>query len=137
MYLAANHPKLFAAELFVDGQWYIDELKGLENESFIYIAAEGDEKASTGQDEVRSMLKESGVSFGEITGLDVTKDADSLNAAVSGLFESGEDRYFINFLKGSVLPAWIPKNVSEHIFAFDYGYQIEAVRDWIYERGIS
>ena len=49
MYLAAQYPDLYAAELIVSGQWDIGELAGLAGETFVYTAAAGDDKASAGQ----------------------------------------------------------------------------------------
>lgn len=57
MYLSAEYPDLFAGQLFVSGQWDVSTLKPLANQNFFYIAAEGDEKASTGQEELLTTLE--------------------------------------------------------------------------------
>lgn len=56
LYLNSKYPDLFAASLFVSGQWDILALKPLEGKKFFYITAGGDEKASGGQREVISQL---------------------------------------------------------------------------------
>lgn len=50
LYLNSKYPDLFAASLFVSGQWDISVLRPLEEATFFYITAAGDEKASGGQD---------------------------------------------------------------------------------------
>lgn len=49
MYLAAQHPELFAAELIVSGQWDLTALEALTGENFLYFAVSGDVKVSGGQ----------------------------------------------------------------------------------------
>ncbi len=63
LYLNSKYPDLFAASLFVSGQWDILALKPLEGKQFFYITAGGDEKASGGQREVMSMLDADGVAY--------------------------------------------------------------------------
>lgn len=56
LYLNSKYPDLFAASMYVSGQWDVSVLKGMENQKFFYITAGGDEKASGGQDEVMAMF---------------------------------------------------------------------------------
>lgn len=43
--LASEYPDLYAACMFVDGQWDASKLKGLEGQTFVYFAAEDDERS--------------------------------------------------------------------------------------------
>ncbi len=54
--LASEYPDLYAACLFVDGQWDISTLTGLGNQTFVYFAAEDDTNAWNGAQEVMSMF---------------------------------------------------------------------------------
>ena len=63
LYLNSKYPDMFAASMFVSGQWDISVLKGLEDKKFFYITAGGDAKASGGQDEVKAMFDEDGVKY--------------------------------------------------------------------------
>ena len=57
LYLNSLYPDLFAASLFVSGQWDINILKPLENKKFFYVTCTGDQKASSGQTEVMDLFK--------------------------------------------------------------------------------
>lgn len=132
IYLAANYPELYAAELFIDGQWNINEIQGLSSQKFIYVAAGGDEKASAGQQEVKDMLSEQGLEYNEIK--DVNAKADNLYDVIGDFLETDYDYNFITFETGTVLPWYVPTGVSEHMYSFDYGYRLEAARDWLFEQ---
>lgn len=136
LYLAANNPGLFAAGLFVDGQWNIDELEGLEDVPFIYMTAGGDERASAGQTEVKNRFKEKDIPFIEINGLDA--NSGNLNAVFKVLFQEGSKHYFLTWQKGSVLfPVPEGKRVNEHVCSFNYGYTTAVLRDWLFEQAVS
>lgn len=130
LYLNSKYPDLFAASLFVSGQWDISVLKGLEDAKFFYITAGGDEKASGGQDEVMAMFDEDGVgySYGTWSAQDSLEDQ---NRAVLELTAQGHDANMIRFEAGTVLG---DGNGMEHMASFNYAYKIPAVRDWLFEQ---
>jgi predicted peptidase len=134
MYLAAQYPDLFAAELFVSGQWDVSTLGSLAGENFFYIAAGGDENASGGQADVQAMLDEAGVSYGTAT-WDATWSAEQSAEAAAELFAAGNSINFATFETGTVLEgegaASGPAN-SEHMASFQPAYEIEALRDWLF-----
>jgi predicted peptidase len=139
MYLAARYPDLFAAELFVSGQWDVGDLGNLAGETFFYIAAGGDENASGGQADVQSMLDDAGVPYGTAT-WDATWSAERYAQAAAELFSAGDDINFATFAEGTVLEgngsASGPMN-SEHMASFQPAYEIEALRDWLFEQSAS
>ena len=63
LYLNSIYPNLFAASLYVSGQWDINVLGNMENQTFFYITSQGDAKASGGQSEVMSMFDGDGASY--------------------------------------------------------------------------
>ena len=128
---AANNPDLFAAELFVDGQWDITTLKGLESQKFFYIAAGGDAKAVGGQDEVLAMLDGDKVAYSYAEGWDAQSDAETLTAMTEELLADGNSINFIRWEAGTVLNGGFG---MEHMASFDYAYKLEAVRDWLFEQ---
>ncbi len=132
MYLAANYENLFAAEYFVDGQWDKNELQGLVSQTFVYFAAEGDDRASAGQAEVKKMLKASGSQYNEIADIDATLETENMNSALGNFFKADCDKYFISFKKRTVMPWYVPSRISEHMFSFKYCYRVEIARDWLY-----
>lgn len=137
MYLAANYPDLFSAELFVDGQWDISELSGLAAESFIFIVAGGDDKALGGQNEVKAMLEEKGIAYSSITDVDAKTSEEELDSIFSSLLSEGLSHNFITWRTGTVLPENAGERASEHVFSFNYGYRSQAVRDWLFSQDAS
>ena len=131
LYLNSKYPDLFAASLFVSGQWDISVLKGLEEKSFFYIVAGGDEKASGGQNEVREMFEADGVAYSYGT-WNAQNSIEEQNSAVAELIAQGCKGNMICFEKGSVIKEG--ESGMEHMASFRYGYQIPAVRDWLFEQ---
>lgn len=136
MYLSAEHPDLFAAELFVSGQWDITTLGNLATQKFFYIAAAGDDKASVGQTDVENMLKNAGVQF-SIATWDATWSSDEFATAVKSILTEGNSINIATFKLGTVLPEGAAVGTSEHMYSFDHAYNIEAVRDWLFAQTTS
>ncbi|WP_157967851.1 MULTISPECIES: alpha/beta hydrolase-fold protein [Paraliobacillus] len=133
MYLSAEYPDLFAGELFISGQWDVTTLEPLASQNFFYIAAEGDEKASAGQEELLTTLENAGASISTAT-LDATWSAEESTAAIESILSEGNDINFATFELGTVLPEGVEVGTSEHMYSFDYAYNLEAVRDWLFEQ---
>lgn len=130
-YLNSTHPNLFAATLYVSSQWEVSQLSALKNQKFFYIAAGGDSNASTGQSNVKSMLKKANKKYSAVS-LDATDSAAKKNTAVNKLLDKNTNANFITWDSGTVLE---DSNQSmEHMASFDYGYTIPAVRDWLYNQ---
>lgn len=132
MYLAANHPDLFTATLFVDGQWDINALQGLKSQRFIYVAADGDDKASAGLQDVKSMLDDAHISYGYLPHMDAKENALVRNTEASLVLNQGYQQNFFTWKKGTVLPDNAPSQASEHMFSFNHAYQMTAFRDWLF-----
>ena len=130
LYLLANYPNLLAAGLVVDGQWRIDQLQGLINATFTYIAAGGDAKAFNGQNEVKAFLDELNISYGNLTDINAKENIDILNNETNYMYKLNYSKNFVTYIKGSVLPSNSDK-ANEHMSSFKYGYRIDVVRDWL------
>lgn len=102
--LASEYPDLYAACMFVDGQWDISLLEGLEGQTFVYFAAEDDTNAWNGAQEVMSMFDSDSVDY-TYAQWDGTWSVDQLSEAADELFESGStNAYFISWETGTVEP---------------------------------
>ena len=99
--LASEYPDLYAACMFVDGQWDVNALSGLENQSFVYFAAEDDKSAWSGAQEVMEMFDTDGVSY-EYVQWDGTWSVDELSSAANDLFNADENQYFISWKIGTI-----------------------------------
>lgn len=130
LYLNSKYPDLFAASLFVSGQWDISVLKPLEGKHFFYITAGGDSKASGGQDEVMAMLDADGIPYSYGT-WDAQNSAKEQDAAVRALLERDLAANMIRFETGTVLGGG---SGMEHMASFNFGYKLTAVRDWLFEQ---
>jgi len=127
MYLNIKYPDLFAASLFVSGQWDVSEMDSLANEKFFYIVAEGDKKASTGMEELQQVLEKKGVSLSSAV-WDASWSADEFDTAVQAMLSEGNSINFVKFKSGTV------GGGNEHMQSFDYAYKIEGVRNWLFEQ---
>lgn len=129
LYLNSKYPDMFAASLYVSGQWDISALSGMESQKFFYVTAGGDEKASGGQDEVMAMFDADGVaySYGAWSAQDCT---DAQDAAVEALLQEGLDANMIRFETGTVFKEG--QAGMEHMASFNYAYKLTAVRDWLF-----
>lgn len=130
LYLNSKYPDLFAASLFVSGQWDISVLQPLESKKFFYITAGGDAKSSGGQDEVKSMFDADNVGYSYGT-WNAQNSVEEQNSAAEALIAQGYDVNMIRFETGSVLTEG---SGMEHNASFVYGYKIPVVRDWLFEQ---
>ena len=131
LYLNSTYPDLFAASMYVSGQWDISVLKEMENQKFFYITAGGDEKASGGQSEVMAMFDADGVSYsyGE---WNAQNSYDEQTSAVNALIAEGNSANMIRFEAGTVFKDG--ESGMEHMVSFNYAYKLNAVRDWLFEQ---
>lgn len=132
LHFADVYPDLFAASLFVSGQWDIAVLDKLKDYPFFYITAGGDQKASGGQTEVLAMLDAAAVpySYGTWSAQD---GPNAQNDAAQALVDEGLKANFVRFETGTVAGEGAA-TVNEHMASFNYAYKLEPVRDWLFEQ---
>ena len=122
--LAARHPEMFTASMFVSGQWDITQLRGLLGQKFVYFASAGDPKASVGMNEVIGMFRDN-----PNDGFSVFTEVDAKNPDV--YLADSQPVYFVMFRKGTTLPDNSEGEYSEHMTSFDYAYKTESARNWL------
>ena len=132
--MAAKNPDLFAAEIFVGGQWDVRALDGLKGQKFFYIVAEGDQRASTGQNALKSLFRNSRIPFSSAIGWDAKMSQADFTKAMNTVLMGNTLANFVQFRSGTVLPAGVPVGTEEHMFSFDYAYKIDALRDWLFRQ---
>ena len=134
MVLDARYDDLYTACLFVDGQWNINQLESLKDRKFIYFAAQGDQKASTGMAEVKDMLSAAGVSYSE-TVWNAQDDQALLNGQALELLSEGNDINFVSWLIGSVTgKPGEDGGMREHMASFDFAYRQTVLREWLFNQ---
>ena len=133
--LTSEYPGLYAACMFVDGQWDISTLSGLENQTFVYFAAEDDERAWNGAQEVMSMFDADSASY-KYAQWDGNWSVDELSAAAEKLFTADEDQYFISWKTGTIEAngGGMGGSSSYHMASFDYAYNCVAVMEWLFQQ---
>lgn len=99
--LASEYPDLYAACIFVDGQWDVSTLSSLEDQTFIYFAAEDDQNAYNGMQEVMDMFDEDGVEY-TYAQWDGTWTPDELTDATSELTSGNTNAYFVSWKSGTI-----------------------------------
>lgn len=133
-YLNATHPNYFAASIFVGSQWDISVLQPLVKDHFFYIVSAGDEKASAGMKEVGDLLTKNQVSYGTVE-FSAQLPRKEQEQKVESEIKQGHDINFVKFTKGTVVPKDNDgKGAPEHMYSFDYAYQLNAVRDWLFQQ---
>ncbi len=132
MYLNITYPELFASSLYVSGQWDAEAMRAIEETSFFYVTAEGDEKASAGKASFEAVLDEDQVPYVS-TVLNAQDDSTAWDAAVAQLLSQNCSKNMVQWEKGSVQGGDSSGgSVSEHMSSFDYAYQVPAIRDWLF-----
>ena len=134
LYLASQYPDLFAAEMFVSCQWDINELNNLDSQKFFYIVSEGDQKAATGQKEVKQMLDNKSVKYEVLDGIDA-QSGDNDNK-INEMIGKNSNINFLTFKQGTVTGNSTDNKMGagEHMASFDYAYNLEPVRDWLFKQ---
>ena len=99
--LASEYPGLYAGCMFVDGQWDVSVLSGLEKQKFVYFAAEDDTRAYAGMQEVMQMFDDDGAAY-SYEQWDGGWAPDELSAAAEELFGKGEQANFISWKTGTI-----------------------------------
>lgn len=67
MYLNLKYPNLFAASLYVGGQWDTSKMGVLADDKFFYIVGEGDTKASVGMKYLKTVFESERAKFSTAT----------------------------------------------------------------------
>ena len=100
--LASEYPDLYAACMFVDGQWDTELLANLEGQTFVYFAAEDDTSAWSGAQDLMARYDADGVEY-TYAQWDGTWSPDELSAAASELFGGNNTgAYFISWTTGTI-----------------------------------
>ena len=131
-YLNVHYPDLFAASLYAGTHWDFQQLKEvLPKQKFFYIASELD-KAAPIMQQMETFFEQENIAYA------TTKFAANLpekqkEEAIKKLLKKGADKNIVRFTKGTVLPNGFTKRAEagEHMYAFDYAFQLKAVRDWL------
>ena len=130
-YFNITHPDLFAASLFVSSQWDTSKMQDFGKKKFFYIVAGGDQKVSGGMRDLAAVLQENEARVDSASWSAKLPSSEQEKLAEE-LIARGGNINFIKWETGSVLSE--TGRAMEHMASFDYGYKIDAVRDWLFKQ---
>lgn len=130
----AREPELFAGCLLVAGQWDPQRMVRAKHNNFWIVVSEYDRKAFPGMNAVVEAFE----AAGEIVAKGIIDSAGSLEQMEQEVLQVRQEGRHINYtyITGEAL---IPKGVNARPGAFHENtwrlvYQIEALRDWLFEQ---
>ena len=131
--LASQYPDLYAACMFVDGQWDISTLEPLTVQKFIYFAAQGDQRAYQGMSEVKAMFDGKKIPYGSAV-LNAKDSREAIDGAAKTVLDEGKNANFLEWQEGSVMPEGQSAGggmAGEHMYSFDHAYKVTTALAWI------
>ena len=132
LYFNIKYPDLFAASLFVSGQWDVSKMKDFKNKKFIYITAQGDATSTGGANQLKALLKKEDSKFAEAMWSARLPETEQ-DSLASTLLSKGDERNFITFDGNTVLPENItdPQGAMVHMASFNFAYKLKPVTEWL------
>ena len=97
----------------------------------MYFAAEDDERAFAGQQEVMAMFDADNASY-IYQQWDAAWNAEQLTDAAAGLTAAGTDANFVSWKTGTIPGSG--QGAGVHMASFDYAYNCKAVMEWLFEQ---
>ena len=134
-YMNITHNDLFAASLYVSGQWDTEALGEIEDDKFFYIVSAGDEKASNGLKSLKSKFDKDNVDYTYGEEWDATWSDEEFTPVIEQLTNQNKNINMGVLKQGTTLTNGATGGMAgEHMTSFDYIYKIDAVRDWLFEQ---
>lgn len=135
MVLNLRYPDLFAASLFVAGQW--DEKvfhgSGLEKKHFWFINSQGDAKAFPGMNQILVELEKDGAKIAREV-WDAKEEQDVFEQKTKALLDTGANIIYTPFEMTSIAEGWQSDGGEHHIHTWRYAYGINAIREWLFSQ---
>lgn len=132
LYFNIKYPDLFAASLFVSGQWDVSKMKDFKDKKFIYITAQGDATSTGGAAQLKALLTKENSTFAEAMWSARLPETEQ-DSLASALLSKGDERNFITFEGNTVLPENItdPHGAMVHMASFNFAYKLKPVTEWL------
>jgi predicted peptidase len=129
--LNARYPSLFAASLLIAGQWDPQVTGAMKDCRIWVLISEQDEKAFPGMQEVARSIERAG-GTAQWYSWDATAAMETQNRIIQQIAEKREKSVFTYFQTDSVLRVE-PKGGHPHPKTWCWAYQLEALRDWLFQ----
>ena len=135
MVLNLRYPDLFAASLFVAGQW--DERlfrgSGLQNKRFWFVNSMGDAKAFPGMNQILYALEQDGAKVAR----EVWRTGESQQTyreKAEALIKTGANMIYTPYDITTVANGWHSHGGEHHVNTWRHAYGVEAIRDWLFDQ---
>lgn len=133
MVLNLRYPQLFAASLFVAGQWDEQAFQnsGLEKGHFWFVNSQGDAKAFPGMNQILVELEQAGAKIAREVWS--AKEEQSVYAGkTEKLLASGANILYTPFEMTTVADGWHSGGGEHHVHTWRYAYSIDAIHNWLF-----
>ncbi len=116
-----KYPDMFAASFLVACHWGADLVGPMAGDNLWILVSEGDTKAYPGMNAITATLQGAGAKLAQAT-WDGKSSAEQFAAGVAGMIAQGASVNYTILTDG------------DHMSTFDLAYQIEGIRDWLFEQ---
>lgn len=135
MVLNLRYPELFAASLFVAGQWDERLFKGsgLQDKRFWFINSMGDAKAFPGMNQILCALEQDGAKVAR----EVWRTGESQQTyreKAEALIATGANMIYTPYDITTVANGWHSHGGEHHVNTWRHAYGVEAIRDWLFDQ---
>lgn len=133
MVLNLRYPDLFAASLFVAGQWDERQFTGanLHKKKFWFINSQGDAKAFPGMNQITYVLEKEGAKIAREV-WDAKGRQEEHAASAAQMISTGANMFYTPYEITSIADGWSSHGGEHHITTWQYAYNEEAVREWLF-----
>ncbi len=138
MVLNLRYPDLFAASLFVAGQW--DERlfagAGLENKKFWFINSQGDAKAFPGMNQILYVLEQDGAKIAREV-WNTGESQETYREKAEALIATGANIIYTPYEMTTVADGWHSHGGEHHVNTWRHAYYVDAIHDWLFSQSKS
>lgn len=135
MVLNIRYPHLFAATLFVAGQWdeRAFEHANLEKKHFWFLNSMGDAKAFPGMNQILAVLEKQGARIARQV-WDARWDEKKYEEHTKELVATAPNMIYTPFDITSVANGWSSFGGEHHTCTWRFAYNIPSIREWIFSQ---
>ena len=131
MYYNVAYPEEFAASVFVDCHWNHATFDSLVKHKFVYFIAGNQGKAYSCLEPLEKAARKEGVQY-TFAEWSAKLPLARQNELATAMLDKGAPINIFEFEPKTVLPS--DGKGSEHMYSFDYVYNVSAVRDWLFRQ---
>ena len=135
MSIAMNikYPDFLAASYLMAWQWDASLVAPMVNAKMWIVVSKGDFKAFPGMNAITDALEKAGAKVSRAT-WDGHASLDILNENAKKMLAEHSNIKYVSFVKGTLFPKGADTNGNEHLVTWIRAYDINVIRDWLFEQ---